>query len=63
MRVTVLIVRQEREKAVQVICAECLPFLWLPRSQIETELHAGDRDVVIEVPDWLWNQKINPREN
>ncbi len=57
MTLNVLVVRQEREKAVQVIVKECLPFLWLPVSQLKQDLRAGDRDIEVEIPDWLWKAK------
>lgn len=58
MKLNVLVVRQETDKAVQVIVAECLPFLWLPKSQLDGEIHAGDRNFTLNIPDWLWEQKI-----
>lgn len=57
VKLHVLVVRQEREKAFQVILRDSLPFQWIPRSQVKGEYHAGDRDIVIELPMWLAREK------
>ena len=63
MRLTILVVRQDRERAVQVIAKGITPFLWLPRSQIEpSDIRAGDRNITITVADWLYDQKMEEIE-
>ena len=53
--VAIRIIRRETQAALQVIPLDTLPFVWLPKSQLEDadNLKAGDRDIVIEVPAWL----------
>ena len=57
MTLHILVVRQERPKAVQVIVKEQLPFLWLPRKLLSRDLRAGERNVTVDIPDWLWEEK------
>src|SRR3954465_6386812 len=55
MQVAVRVVRRATERAIQVVPRDSLPFAWLPRSRLPAgdEIAAGDRDLIIEVPDWL----------
>lgn len=59
MLLHVAVVRQARERAVQVILADKLTFWWLPRSQIADghTLQGGERDVSLEVADWIVEEK------
>lgn len=57
MTIRVLVVRRETEKAVQLILDTYEThgrnlIVWMPKSVIEREVHAGDRGVVIEMPEW-----------
>jgi hypothetical protein len=60
MQIPVRVVRRETHKALQIILAEH-PYriYWIPKSQLREAFRAGDRDIVINVPDWIvqqWNQ-------
>ena len=54
MKIGIRVVRRETQRALQVILSQH-PYRihWLPKSQIMKELHAGDRDIEIDVPEWL----------
>lgn len=58
MKLNVLVVRREAGKSVQLIVKERLAFVWLPKSMLGVEVKPGDRDFEIEIPDWLWRDRM-----
>jgi hypothetical protein len=58
MKLNVLVVRREAGKAVQLIVKERTAFVWLPKSMIGFEVYPGMRDFEIEIPDWLWRDRM-----
>ena len=63
MLISVSVVRRETERALQLILGH-YPYkiVWVPNSQIGNAPSAGDRNIVIEIPDWLVRQWEKPSE-
>jgi hypothetical protein len=58
MTLPVRIIRQETDRAIQVILPDLVTFLWLPRSQIESEdYRAGDEHCTLVISDWIAQEK------
>lgn len=62
--IKIKVIRRETKNAFQVILENILIFLWLPKSQITAaEIYwAGQRDVVMEVSEWIMQAKRKERE-
>ena len=59
--IEVAIIRRETPRAFQVIPkGKYHPFLWLPKSRVENadDFSAGQRDVTFEIPQWLFDKKM-----
>jgi hypothetical protein len=57
MKLNVLVVRREAGKAVQLIVKERLAFVWIPKSMLP-DVEPGMRDFEVEIPDWLWRDRM-----
>lgn len=57
MLISIAVVRRETEKALQIILGN-RPYRihWLPKSQLSCVPKAGDRNLVLNIPDWLVKQ-------
>jgi hypothetical protein len=66
MLLGVRVIRRDTPGAVQVVTAKRpYPILWLPRALVEhgDRLRAGQRDLLIDVPDWLVEEKLEELKN
>ena len=65
MTIRVRVIRRATPSAVQVVLGNW-PYrlYWLPRSHVSDgqELRAGERDIVLEISDWIAEQKGIGRE-
>ena len=52
----VQVIRQEREKAIQVVLEDGT-IHWLPKSLLTEEYEAGERNLTISIPEWLAIEK------
>jgi hypothetical protein len=57
MQVAVKVVRRSTQWAIQIIPRDSLPFAWIPISQLSQDVKAGDRNIILEIPDWLAKER------
>lgn len=61
MTVSVRVVRRATPLAVELVTGvRPYPILWFPRSMVSGghTLTAGDRDVTVQIEDWLFEEKM-----